>query len=103
MEPMHLVHRPVTVRGWVYLFIWLGGLGGVFAVTSINPALSQAQEEKEPTAYMQSFTGYGMRSFVGDRWGSLQVIAVNPTPEDREVFVTIFNTRDQVDQYCKTV
>ena len=100
---MHLVHRPVTVRGWVYLFIWLGGLGGVFAVTSINPALSQAQEEKEPTAYMQSFTGYGMRSFVGDRWGSLQVIAVNPTPEDREVFVTIFNSRDQVDQYCKTV
>jgi hypothetical protein len=103
MQTMQFVQRSQSPR-WLLLFCnWVLGLGAIFAATLFLPRALLAQEEQEPTAYLQSFTGYGMRAFVGNRWGGLQLNAVNPTSEDREVFVTIFNTKDQVDQYCKKV
>ena len=78
-------------------------LGWSFPLLLLFGSTLPGQETREETAYLQSFSGYGMRSFMGNRWGSVQLNAVNPTDEDRELLVTLFNAKDQVDQYCKRV
>ena len=78
-------------------------IGWSFPLLFLVGSSLHGQETREETAYLQSFSGYGMRSFMGNRWGSVQLNAVNPTDEDRELLVTLFNAKDQVDQYCKRV
>ena len=66
-------------------------LGWSFPLLLLFGSTLPGQETREETAYLQSFSGYGMRSFMGNRWGSVQLNAVNPTDEDRELLVTMMS------------